>query len=176
MFACFLGVMPTVARAEPITPDAPARASRPVVPPPALAPTWDLDGTYLWLGPTGAASRIAARWDSTFGADAAVVRVREQAPVAVVGGSLGGSRWTVRGGGRLSLDGLVGTRLGGRMFGLSGGPIVELSDIAHPRLGASIGAWGFFGVTPFVRVGAVEQLGTFAEIGVHVALPVIRRR
>ena len=49
------------------------------------------------------------------------------------------------------------------------------NGLAHPRLGGSVGLWAFIGVTPFVRVGAVEDLGTFAEIGVHIALPVYRR-
>ena len=55
------------------------------------------------------------------------------------------------------------------------GPIVELSDVVHPKLGASIGAWVFAGITPFVRVGAVSDLGMFAELGLHIALPVLRR-
>ena len=124
----------------------------------------------------GAASHIDARWDSTFGADVSLVRVREREPLAAIGASLAAVRWTLRNGGRVGLDGIVGTRLAGRIAGLSFGPIVELSDVNHPRLGASAGVWGFFGVTPFVRVGTVEQLGAFAEIGVHIALPVIRRR
>ena len=126
--------------------------------------SWDLDGTYLWLGPTGAASRIDAQWDSTFGAD-----------LALVGGNLGASRWTERGGGRVWVDGLLGTHLAGHMLGVSLGPIVELSELAHPRPGASIGVWGFAGITPFARLGAVADHGIFAEIGVHIALPVLRR-
>ena len=55
------------------------------------------------------------------------------------------------------------------------GPIVELSDVVHPKLGASIGVWGFFGITPFARIGAVTDLGMFAELGLHIALPVLRR-
>jgi hypothetical protein len=145
------------------------------VPPATFRPSWDLDGTYLWLGPLGAASRIDARWDSTFGADAAVVVVRERAPLALVGGDLGASRWTARGGGRVWVDGLIGTHLLGHLAGISLGPIVELSDIAHPRPGGSVGVWGFAGVTPFARVGSVANLGMFAEVGLHIALPVMRR-
>jgi hypothetical protein len=155
-------------------PDGPARTTAPTLPAPTLPPSWNLDGIYLWLGPTGAASWADSRWDSTFGADATLVRVRERESLGVIGGTLSATRWTVRGGGRLSLDALVGTRMG-RVVGLSFGPIVELSDVAHPRLGASIGVWGFVGLTPFARVGVVDQLGAFAEIGVHIALPVLRR-
>ena len=175
--ACSLAVTRVVA-ADPavtIAPD-PPRATQPVtVPPSNLAPTWDLDGTYLWLGPVGAASHIDARWDSTFGGEAAIVVVRERAMLGLIGANLGASRWTARGGGRVWVDGLVGTHLLGRMMGISLGPIFELSELAHPRPGASIGVWAFAGITPFVRLGTVSNLGMFAEVGVHIALPVLRR-
>jgi hypothetical protein len=73
------------------------------------------------------------------------------------------------------VDGLLGTHLVGHMLGISLGPIVELSELAHPRPGASIGVWGFAGITPFARLGAVADHGIFAEIGIHIALPVLRR-
>jgi len=130
---------------------------------------------YLWLGPLGAASRVGATWDSTFGADASIVRVRERAPLALVGANLGASRWTERGGGRVWVDGVLGTHLGDHLLGISLGPIVELSDLAHPRPGGSVGVWGFAGITPFARIGSVANLGMFAELGVHIALPVLRR-
>jgi hypothetical protein len=60
------------------------------------------------------------------------------------------------------------------MVGLTAGPVMEVSDIEHPRLGASVGAWAFVGVTPFVRVGVVDENGRFVEIGIHAALPVFR--
>ncbi len=153
-------------------PDPPARVAEP---PPAHPPSWDLDGLYFWIGPLGAASRADGTWDSTIGADIALVRVREHDPLGAIGATLGASRWTERGGGRLWLDGLVGTRFG-RMVGVSAGPILELAELAHPRVGASVGLWAFVGVTPFVRVGAVQDLGGFVEVGVHVALPALRFR
>lgn len=155
----------------PIDPVAPT----PPAPPPKLRPSWDLDGTYLWLGPTGAASWVDSQWDSTFGGDAALVRVREHAPLAAIGGSFGASKWTVRGGGRVWLDAIAGTPVLGHIIGASAGPIIELSDVVHPRYGGSVGVWGFVGITPYARVGYVDSLGSFAEIGVHIALPVIRR-
>jgi hypothetical protein len=178
MFACFLGVI-RIAAADPApatatVPDPVQRETPPTVGPDHLRPSWDLDGMYVWLGPTGAASHVEGEWDSTIGAALAIVRVRERAPLGVIGGTIGASLWTERGGGRIWADGLVGTRLG-RMVGVSAGPILELAELAHPRLGGSVGLWAFVGVTPFVRVGAVEDLGMFAEIGVHVALPVFRR-
>jgi hypothetical protein len=143
--------------------------------PPALAPTWDLDGLYVWLGPTGAASHVQSQWDSTIGADVTMIRVREHEPLAAIGGSLGASKWTVRGGERMWLDFVAGTKLGGRVVGASAGPIVEISDLAPVRVGGSIGAWAFVGVVPYVRAGYVDALGPFVEIGLHVALPVWRR-
>ena len=166
------------AAADPVVvgaPDAPAATQPVIVPPATFRPSSDLDGTYLWLGPIGAASFIDARWDSTFGGEAAVVAVHEHAPLGLIGANLGASRWTVRGGGRVWVDGLLGTHLLGRMMGASLGPILELSEIAHPRLGASVGVWGFAGITPFARVGTVSHLGMFAELGIHIALPVLRR-
>ena len=156
-------------------PDPPARTQPPVVGPAHFKMTSDLDGVYLWIGPTGAASHVDSQWDSTFGGDAAIVRIREHEALGAIGATFGGSLWTVRGGGRLWLDALVGTPIAGHMVGLSAGPIMELAQLAHPRAGVSIGAWGFAGVTPFARVGAVQDLGMFAEIGVHLALPALRR-
>lgn len=182
ILACFLVVTTTSAslsRADNFTPtkidpDPPPRRSPPAVPTAAHAPSWDLDGVYLWLGPSGAASHIDAEWDSTIGADATLIRVRERELLGALGVTLGASRWTVRGGGRVWLDGLAGTRIG-RMMGVSAGPILEMSELSHPRFGGSVGLWGFIGVAPFVRAGMVQELGGFVEIGLHIALPVIRR-
>jgi hypothetical protein len=163
--------------ADPITvsPDPPPAPRIAQVGPGSLPPSWDLDGVYLWLGPVGAASHVHGEWDSTIGGEAAVVRVREREPVAALGIDVGASRWTERGGGRVWVDGLVGTRALGRMMGASLGPILELSQVAHPHMGASVGLWGFAGITPFARIGTVSALGMFAEVGVYIALPVLRR-
>lgn len=175
-FTCLLVMMRTAGAEPPATvPDAPPAVQPVVVPRGTFAPSWDLDGLYLWLGPIGAASYVDAQWDSTFGGDAALVVVREREPLSLLGATLGASRWTVRGGGRVWLDGLIGTRAAGRMMGASIGPMLELSELAHPKLGASIGVWAFAGITPFARVGVVSDLGMFAELGVHIALPVLRR-
>lgn len=155
------------------SPDLPTQG--PPAPPRVLPDSSNLDGTYLWLGPSGAASRAGAQWDSTFGIDASVVRVREHEVVAAIGGTVGASKWTVKEGGRIWAEALVGTSILGRVVGLSAGPIVELSDVAHPHVGGSIGVWTFVGVTPYARVGTVDGLGNFAEIGVHIALPAFRR-
>lgn len=179
MSLCFLAVIIGVARGDDfaptkVDPDPPPRRAAPALPRLNATPSWDLDGIYFWLGPTGAASHIDAEWDSTIGADATVIRVRERDAIGVIGGTLGASRWTVRGGGRIWLDGLLGTRLW-KMVGASAGPLLELNELSHPRLGASVGLWAFVGVTPFVRAGMVQDLGGFVELGLHIALPVIRR-
>ncbi len=175
IFACLLAATSTV-MADPaaIAPDPPARQAP--APAPVLGPTWDLDGLYLWLGPTGGAGWEGSQWDSTIGGDASLIRVREHELVGAVGATLGAARWTVRGGGRAWLDGVLGTPAFGRMFGVSAGPIVELSDVMHPHVGGSVGVWAFVGVTPYARFGAIDGLGAFAEVGLHIALPVIRTR
>lgn len=163
---------PAAALPTRVDPDPPSRVPSIA---PQLPPSNNLDGLYVWLGPSGAASRIDADWDSTIGADLSVIRVRENDLLGAVGASFGAQRWTVRGGGRLWLDGVIGTKVG-RMIGLSAGPILELNELAHPRFGGSVGAWGFVGIAPYVRVGAVQDLGGFVELGVHIALPVLRHR
>jgi hypothetical protein len=157
-----------------IAPDPPARTPQRVSRP--LPPSSDLDGWYVWLGPVGAAGYSSSTWDSTFGGDLSIVRVREQAPLATIGGSIGASRWTLRDEGRVWADAVVGSRLAGHMFGLSAGPLLEVAQLRHAALGGSVGVWGFAGVTPYARVGAVAGIGAFVEIGVHVALPVFRHR
>lgn len=168
----------TTARADrsttAITPDPPARREPPRLGPATFTPAWNLDGLYVWLGPVGAASHVDGAWDSTFGADLTIVRVRERAALAAIGATAGATLWTARDGGRLWLDVVAGTRLGGRIYGITAGPLVELADLAHPRLGGAVGVWAFAGVTPFARVGAIDELGAFGEIGVHIALPVWR--
>jgi hypothetical protein len=173
---CWVSLTSAAAADPPtVVPDAPARSGPVVVPPATFRPSWDLDGVYLWLGPVGAASHVAAKWDSTFGAEATLGAVHEASALGLLGASLGASRWSERGGGRIWLDGLAGTRVWGRMMGASLGPIVELSDLERPKLGASIGLWGYVGIAPFVRLGGVSDLGMFVELGVHIALPVLHR-
>jgi hypothetical protein len=157
-----------------IAPDPPARASVPTVGRTPFRPSWDLDGYYLWLGPTGAASMVDEDWDSTFGGDLAFVRIREREALAAIGLDAGAWLATARDGGRVWVDVLAGTRIAGRIYGISAGPLVEFAELQHPRYGGSVGVWAFFGVTPFARVGVVEELGAFVDVGVHIALPVYR--
>lgn len=168
----------TFAAADPVTiaPDIPPRTTPPAAFQKPLPPSWDLDGLYLWLGPVGAAGREGSSWDSTFGGAATIVRVRERENLGAIGGTAGAARWTERGGGRAWMEAIVGTPAWGHMFGVSAGPLVEMGDLMHPKVGGSVGLWAFVGVTPYARIGTVDTLGTFVEIGVHIALPVLRHR
>jgi hypothetical protein len=134
----------------------------------------DLDGTYLWVGPTGAATHVDGRWDSLWGGGVQVLRVREHKRLTVYGVWLGGAHYATGDGGRLWIDGVIGTRAIA-ILGLSLGPVVELGAQHHPRLGAAVTVWGFTGVTPTIRIGALQQAGAFVELGVSLSLPAIRR-
>jgi hypothetical protein len=183
IYACFFGVTafadPTTSGGAPqnpptVRPDPPPREVAPVVPAANFRPSWDLDGTYLWIGPLGTATYAEDDWDSTIGGQLAILRIRERRALGAIGGSFGASRWTSGSGYRLWLDAIAGTRLG-KMIGVSAGPLLELSDERHPRVGGSVGVWAFLGVTPYARVGVVDRNGAFAEIGLHIALPAIHR-
>ena len=148
-----------------------------VVTPAAAEPrsTADLDGVQLWIGPSGAASHTERGWDSLWGGSVAVLRVREARALAVTGVWLGAAHYASGDRGRIWLDGVVGTRrLGGWLLGVSAGPSLDLADDHHPRPGGSIAVWGFAGVVPMVRVGAVAEAGVVVELGVSLALPALR--
>ena len=136
--------------------------------------TADLDGGYVWLGITGAATKDEAGWDSVFGLEAAVVRVRERSRLGVLGLGLGGARLAETERWRLALDGLIGTRIGRAMVGLSVGPILDLDRRAHPELGATVMAWAFVGITPYARVGLLGDGTRFVDVGVQLSLPIAR--
>ena len=122
-------------------PDVPPRAGRPWrrLPP----DRWNLDGTYLWLGPSRRGELRRRQWDSTFGGDVAVMRVREHEPLGAVGGTLGASRWTdARRRPASGSTALVGTAMLGHMVGVSAGPIVELAELRAPAGSAARSACG----------------------------------
>lgn len=152
--------------------DAPPRTNAPNL---VFRESSNLDGTYLWLGPSGVAGYIESQWDTAFGVDASLVRVREHEVISALGFSVGASRWTEHSGGRFWVDAMFGTPILEHTIGLSVGPIMEVADLSHPLVGGSVGIWAFLGVTPFARVGTLQSLGTFAEFGIHIALPALRR-
>lgn len=167
VLVALLGGGDRIARAD----DAPAAA-----PPRLPRAVGDLDGVYLWIGPSGAAIQIDGAWDSAWGGGVQVLRIRERAAVGAVGVWLGGVHYAARDGGRLWLEGVVGSRrLGGQMIGVSAGPALELGATRHPRVGVAMTAWWFAGVTPYARVGSLVDTGGFVELGVAVSLPAWRR-
>lgn len=144
--------------------------------PPASA---DLDGSYVWLAlwgaRTGAADGGRGGYDSCIGGELAFTRVRESQALGLLGVTAGGGRYASSDDGRLWANAIVGTRRGtGWMAGGSAGALLELSPTARPKLGGAVGVWAFVGVVPFLRIGAMEGRGAFAELGVEIALPVLR--
>jgi hypothetical protein len=140
----------------------------------ALRKSSDLDGGYLWLGITGAATREDGAWDSTFGGDVAVLRVRERSVLDVVGVGFTGTRMATEARWRLSLDGVAGTRIGGVLAGVAVGPSLELARLDHPRAGVTATAWVFAGITPFVRMGVLLDGTGFVDVGARLSFPVTR--
>jgi hypothetical protein len=129
----------------------------------------------LWLAPWGARTDAPGGADSCVGGELLVTRIRERQAIGAVGGSIGAGRYASSDAGRLWANLALGTRRGtGWMIGGSAGAIVELSPTARPKLGASAGVWLFAGVVPFARVVTLEGRGVFAEVGVEIALPVLR--
>ncbi len=141
-----------------------------------LAPSSaNLDGNHLWLALWGARTEAAYGYDSCVGGELAITRVREGEALGLVGGTLGGGRYAESDDKRLWANAVAGTRRGtGWMLGGSAGAVLELSPTARPKLGATVGVWAFVGVVPFARVGAMEGRGAFLELGVEIALPVLR--
>lgn len=168
VLACALAAAPPRARAD--------DALRPAAP--ELRSTADLDGLYLWLGPSGAAAHIDGSWFSSWGGGVQVLRVRERARLGVVGAWLSGVHYAGRDGGRVALQAVVGTRRlfggAGPMLGAGAGPVLELGLAHHPWAGAEASAWLFAGISPYVRAGAVTEAGAYVELGVQVSLPVRR--
>lgn len=143
-------------------------------PTPRLRSTADLDGMYVWLGPSGAAARIDGGWYSSWGGGVQLVRVRERARLGVVGAWLSGIHYAGRDGGRVALEGMVGTRLLGPMVGIGLGPVVELGLRHHPWPGAQVSAWLFAGISPYLRLGVVANAGIYVEAGLQLSLPARR--
>lgn len=154
-----------------------AAADEGLAPPaPRLRSTADLDGTYVWLGPSGAAAHVDGGWFSSWGGGVQVLRVRERAGLGVLGGWLSGVHYAGRDGGRVALEAVVGTRRlpGALMTGLAAGPVLELGERHHPWAGAQATAWVFAGISPYVRVGTVANAGGYVELGVQLSLPARR--
>jgi hypothetical protein len=148
----------------------------PVSPPTSTLPySADLDGGYLWLGVTGAATHDDGTWDSVFGLEAATVRVRERAFLSVLGVGLAGARVAADERWRVSLDLIAGTRVArNTVVGLSLGPTADFAELAHPSYGATAMAWVFVGITPYVRIGVRNDGSAYVDLGAQLSLPIAR--
>jgi hypothetical protein len=159
------GVWSDIAAAQP----APATGA------PATAPVrvTSLDGTYLALGPTAALVRVDGQWDGGFGGEISLVRVREREPLAALGVAVGALRLAADDRGRVWSELLAGTRLAGFHMGLGAGASVDIDAVDGARWGGHATVWIFAGVVPYARVGVVEEVGPFGEVGIKIAFPVL---
>ena len=139
-----------------------------------LKNTNDLDGFHLSLGPTGNATYIEGGWDSAFGLEVGLHRVREGERLTAVGLEGGGIWFSEREGGRAWVHLEAATTIAGVVIGLGAGPTLEHRDVDPPRWGAQGSLWIFAAVLPTFRVGAIEGAGTFVEVGIRIALPALR--
>ena len=133
------------------------------------------DGLWLTLGPVGGATRIGGGWFSAFGLETSVVRLTEGRIPALIGGAFGAVSYAGRDGGRFWLEGeaAVGDPLP-FAIGLGVGPCAEIGRQIPTRLGVQGTVWVFAGVLPYVRAGALADVGGFVEIGVMIKVPAIR--
>ena len=135
----------------------------------------DLDGTYLWVGPVGAATHVEGAWDSAWGGTLHLIRIRERSWLGSLGAGIGAAHYAARDGGRVWVEALVGTRrLVGKMVGISVGPTVELGQFRHARAGVQASIWCFAGVVPYARGGVLDASGPFVEVGLSISLPAVR--
>lgn len=141
---------------------------------PSLRATADLDGVHLALGPVASLVRTGARWDGGFGGEISLIQVRERAWLSALGVGAGALRLAAEDRGRSWLELQVGARVAGVHAGLGAGASVDFDGVRPPRWGGHCTLWFFAGVIPYARVGVVEEGGSFAELGVRIALPALR--
>jgi hypothetical protein len=160
-----LAAWPGAAAAQPVR--APGEAV------PSVARETSLDGMYLALGPTAALVRVDGQWDGGFGGEISLVRVREREPLSALGLAAGALRLTADDRGRAWSEVLAGARLAGVHAGLGAGASVDIDAVRAPRWGGHVTVWIFAGVVPYARAGVVEGVGSFVEVGIKVAFPVV---
>jgi len=132
-----------------------------------------LKAFYVAIGPIGVVQRAEGNWDSAFGAELNLTRVRESAAISALGLSIGGSKLSERDGGRFWLGALAGIdRLPGKVpIGLSLGGILDVDAVRHARWGGYATLWFYAGVMPFVRVSTIQKSGSGVELGLSIPLP-----
>jgi hypothetical protein len=139
---------------------------------PHLRSTADLDGTYLTVGPVAGALASQEQWDSAVGAELSLVQLREGCIPALLGFSFGGVVFDDRPGTRTWLEAELAIDRLPVKLGLSGGLAAELDRVRPPRFGTQATLWAFAGIVPYVRVGWLDETGSFFETGVMIKIPV----
>lgn len=132
----------------------------------------DLDGTYLTAGPVAGALAIQDTWNSAVGAELSLVRLREGRFPALVGVSLGGVVFDSAPGLRSWAEVELGIDRFPVKFGVSAGLAAQFDRVVPPHFGAQATLWVFAGIVPYVRVGVLEELGSYFEAGLMIKIPV----
>jgi hypothetical protein len=57
-------------------------------------------------------------------------------------------------------------------FGVSAGVAALFDRVIPPHYGAQATLWVFAGIVPYVRVGTLDELGGYFEVGVMIKVPV----
>jgi hypothetical protein len=139
----------------------------------AAAQADPLDGTYVTVGPVGAAAHVEGEWVSAVGLELSIVNVIEQRLPAAIGGTFGGVSYAGRPGGRFWLEGEVA--LGGPLpAGIALGIATEVDRVRPYRPGAQATIWFLVGFVPYVRAGVLRETGAFFEAGVMLKIPARR--
>jgi hypothetical protein len=132
----------------------------------------DLDGTYLTAGPVAGALAIQDTWNSAVGAEVSLVRLREGRFPALLGVSLGGVVFDHLPGLRSWAEVELGIDRWPVKFGVSAGLAAQFDRVVPPHFGAQATVWVFAGIVPYVRIGVLEELGSYFEAGLMIKIPV----
>jgi hypothetical protein len=132
----------------------------------------DLDGTYLTAGPVAGALAIQDTWNSAVGAELSLVRLREGRLPALLGVSVGGVVFDRTPGLRSWAELEAGIDRLPVKLGLSVGLAAQLDRVLPPRFGAQATLWVFAGIVPYVRIGVLDELGSYFEAGLMIKIPV----
>ena len=133
----------------------------------------NLDGWYLTIGPVAAAAHVHGRWISAIGGEASLVRLDEHRLPAVLGVAGGGVSYSSLPGGRFWLEAEIGIEDPLPFaLGIAVGATAEVNHVDPPRFGVEATLWAVGGFVPYVRVGTLEIVGSFVEMGVMLKVPV----
>jgi hypothetical protein len=132
----------------------------------------DLDGTYLTAGPVAGAQAAQDTWNAAAGAELSLVRLREGTFPALLGVSVGGLVFDSVPGLRSWAEVELGVDALPVKFGVSAGFAAQFDRVIPPHFGAQATLWVFAGIVPYVRVGTLDELGSYFEVGVMIKIPV----